>query len=118
VVLDACHSGQAATENPVRWLVPSGQGPIIIAACDRNQEALENDKHGLFTAALLEALGEKFAEADTDGNKTLDAAELFHYTRRRMPGLLKDIKAPQFAQVPIWFAPEDVKLYPLAKGKE
>jgi WD40 repeat protein len=118
VLLDACHSGQAATENPVRALVPSGQGPIIIAACNRNQEALENKQHGLFTSALLEALGDKFKDADTDGNKTLDARELFQYTYRRMPGLLKDVPAPEFAQVPTWFAPEDVKLYPLAKGKD
>jgi WD40 repeat protein len=119
VILDACHSGQAATENPVRPLVPSGQGPIVIAACDRNQEALENKEHGLFTAALLEALGEKFRDADTDPRDgELDARELYKYTYRQMPRLLDGVGRPAFAQVPIWFAPEGVKLYPLAKEKE
>jgi WD40 repeat protein len=115
VILDACHSGQA-TENPVRPLVPSGQGPIVLAACNRNQEALENKEHGLFTAALLEALGEKFRDADTDPRDgALDARELYLYTYRQMPRLLESVDRPAFAQVPIWFAPEGVKLYPLAK---
>jgi WD40 repeat protein len=125
VLLDACHSGFAATaaDNPVRALAPTGQGPIIIAACDRNQLSLESKerKHGLFTAALLEALGEKFGDAAAD-KKTLDAGEMFRYTRRRMPSLLKELKppAPEFAQRPIMFAPEDMdfKTIPVAKSKE
>jgi WD40 repeat protein len=118
VLLDACHSGQAAVANPVRPLVPSGQGPIVIAACDRQQRALENDEHGLFTAALLEALGPNFRDADTDGNQTLDARELFDFTRRELPNLLEKIQEPRFKQRPICFAPKDVKMYPLAAEKK
>jgi WD40 repeat protein len=118
VLLDACHSGLAAVANPVRPLVPSGQGPIVIAACDRQQRALENEQHGLFTAALLEALGPQFRQADTDGNQTLDARELFNFTRQELPNLLEKLGEPRYKQRPICFAPKDVKLYPLAAEKK
>ena len=86
VILDASHSGEMVA-NPVRSLVPSGQGPFILAGCDRNQSSYEDAKgmkHGLFTYALLEVLGDKFAEADTNGNKELDGRELYQYARRRL----------------------------------
>ena len=65
VIVDACQSGEAAA-SPVRVLVPGGQGPIVMAACDRNQKSYEDPKlkHGLFTYAILEALGERFKQAD------------------------------------------------------
>src|SRR5438477_7025550 len=84
VILDACHSGEAAA-NPVRSLVPGGQGPIIIASCDRNQSSFEDPKdkkHGLFTYALIEALGDKFGDADTDNKGELDPRKLYLYTRK------------------------------------
>ena len=43
VILDACHSGEAAYQSvcgSVKY--PGGQGPIIIASCDRNQSAYED----------------------------------------------------------------------------
>ena len=111
VIVDACHSGEAAV-NPVRGLVPSGQGPVIMAACDRNQVSYEfpsdapnNPRHGLFTYAILQAVGEKFADADTDHKGELNAAQIFKYTRRRMPELLKRIDQREYAQEPIMFAP-------------
>jgi hypothetical protein len=123
VILDACHSGEAAA-NPVRGLVPGGQGPVIMAACDRNQfsyefpkDDKENRLHGLFTYAILQALGDKFVDADRNHDGELDAAELFLYTRKRMPDLLKGIKQNESAQVPIMFAPPN-ELVPLARAKE
>jgi hypothetical protein len=120
VILDACHSGEAAV-NAVRELVPSGQGPVIMAACDRHQVSFEfpkedkdSPRHGLFTYAILEALGEKFKEADTNGDGELDAAEIYWYTRKRMPELLKQIKQSEDKQVPIMFAPAE-KMVPLAR---
>jgi hypothetical protein len=67
--------------------------------------------------ALLEALGDKFAEADINGNKELDARELYLHTRRRLPELLKEINAREFAQVPIRFSPSG-ELFSVAKAKE
>ena len=46
-------------------------GVAHAAACDRNQSSYENKErfgHGLFTKALLEALGERFAKADHNGD--------------------------------------------------
>jgi WD40 repeat protein len=121
VILDACHSGEAAV-NPVRGLVPGGLGPVILAACDRNQFSFEfpkddakNRQHGLFTYAILQALGEKFADADVNHTGVLDAVDLFEYTKKALPGLLKEIKQREHAQQPIIFAPESERV-PLAKA--
>jgi WD40 repeat protein len=109
LILDACHSGAAA--NPVRDLTPGGQGPVILAACDRNQSSYENKKygHGLFTYALLEAL---------DGRRDLDVRGLFAYARSRLPDLLAEIDLPRYQQVPILFAPQPLdENYLLARKK-
>ena len=95
----------------VRQLVPKNRGPMIIAACDRSEYAYENPKgdNGLFTAAVLEALGEAFDKADGSGtgkaDGLLDPRELFHYVRRRLPGLLADAGKPG-QQHPQMFPPE------------
>lgn len=98
VLLDACHSGEAALGafNPLRSLTPAGQGPTILAACDRSQEAYEHPvKHnGLFTMALLNALGDGFDKADTNHNGELDARELFSAITAAMPALLDEVKPP------------------------
>jgi WD40 repeat protein len=122
VILDACHSGEAVA-NPARMLAPSGQGPIIIASCDRNQSAYEDPlkrKHGLFTYALLQAMDGKYrGDADKSKFKTeLNARDLYLLTRRQMPELLSDIQQPEFSQVPILFAPEKEQLPLVVKLKD
>jgi hypothetical protein len=115
--VDACQSGEAAA-SPVRVLVPGGQGPIVMAACDRNQKSYEDPKlkHGLFTYAILEALGEHFKQADINGDKQLDAAEIYNYTRSRMPALLKQIGLKEHEQVPVMS--EGQSKIPLARLRE
>jgi WD40 repeat protein len=92
VLLDVCHAGLAA--NPVRDLTPGGKGPIILASCDKTESAVEDDtyKHGLFTYALIEALGTAFDKADKNKDGKLDADELFAYAEGRVPELLKTVK--------------------------
>jgi WD40 repeat protein len=122
VLLDACHSGEAAT-NPVRELTPSNQGPTILAACDRTQLSFEDPEkhHGLFTLALLEAMGDRFDQADGDdtGKKDgyLDAVELFQYARKRMPELLKENKMAENEQRPICFPPRPERYRVAARPK-
>lgn len=122
VILDACHSGEAVA-NPARMLVPNGQGPIIIASCDRNQSAYEDPlqrKHGLFTYALLQAMDGKY-RGDPDKGKfktELNARDLYLLTRQQMPDLLSDIRQPEFSQVPIIFAPEKEQLPLVVKLKD
>ena len=119
LILDACRSGAAkkAVENPARGFAPDGQGPVVLAGCDLNQASLEDGTvfhHGLFTFAILEALGSHFGDA-AHGGRLLDVNELFQYTRRRLPQLLKQIDQPETAQTPILFAPENEN-YPVAEG--
>jgi WD40 repeat protein len=105
VLFDACHSGEVA--NPSRQMTPGGQGPIILAACDRSQLSWEDKSlgHGLFTFAVLEALGRNFSAADRNGDGKLDISELFEYTRSRMPHLLRGIGLKEYQQVPTLYLP-------------
>jgi WD40 repeat protein len=114
VLFDACHSGVAA--DPARLLTPGGQGPTVLAACDRNQLSWEDPDlgHGLFTLAVLEALGHRFGQADTNGDGRLDSNELYQYTLKRMPQLLRQIKRKEHIQVPLLYAPPDDDGAPLA----
>jgi WD40 repeat protein len=113
VFLDACHAGEA-TFNPVRSLTPGGQGPIILAACDRSEFAFEDPKlhNGLFTLAILNALGDGFKDADRDGNGTLDASELIDAVRRAMPALLRQSGKAEDLQNPQCF-PQQPESFPL-----
>jgi WD40 repeat protein len=112
VLLDVCHAGLAA--NPVRGLTPGGKGPTILASCDKTEAAVEDDslKHGLFTYALVEALGRSFDTADRDKDQKLDANELFTYSEERLPQLLKDLKREE-SQNPTRF-PKEPDRFPLA----
>jgi hypothetical protein len=115
VMLDACHSGEAA--NPVRLLTPGGQGPTVIAACDRNQSSYENKEfgHGLFTYAVLEALGPRLdAASDPNHKGQLRGLDLYRYTRSRLPQLLRQILLPENQQVPILYAPPGADDVPYA----
>lgn len=91
IFLDACRSGEMAL-NPVRTLTPGNRGPVILAACDRSQNSYEHrvHDHGLFTYAILEALGKAFGRADQDADGRLDAGEIFAHVKERMPALLRE----------------------------
>ncbi|MBA4189384.1 MAG: hypothetical protein C0467_15415, partial [Planctomycetaceae bacterium] len=62
VLLDTCHAGGVIEANVLRRFVPNGQGPTVIAACDQSELSFEDNKlgHGVFTYAVLEAMGSKF----------------------------------------------------------
>lgn len=128
VLLDACHSG-AVTSNPLRDLtVGTGLGPTIFAACDSSQQAFEDRarKTGLFTRAVLEALGDGDAPTldggpvavdGLDGSAAdgaVDSRELLEYVRRRVPELARAAAGPDATQDPVSFPAEPERL-PLAK---
>jgi WD40 repeat protein len=114
ILIDACHSGNA-TANLVRNLTPSGQGPVVLAACDRNQQSYELPKrnHGVFTYAVLQAFGDEYPLAAGGPGKDLTVRKLFEYTRRKVPDLLEEIDLNRYQQVPVLFAPQEDP-YPLA----
>ena len=67
VLLDTCHAGGAVEANLLRRCIPNGQGPVVIAACDESEKSFEDDRlrHGMFTYAVLEALGPKFPRRES-----------------------------------------------------
>ncbi|MCI0699928.1 MAG: caspase family protein [Planctomycetia bacterium] len=115
VLLDACHSGQATSANVLRRCVPNGQGPIVIAACDQSEVSYEHPRfgHGLFTFAVLDALGDGFRKADYNSDGELSPVELFDYIAGRVPVLMRQIGKKDETQTPICFPrrlPKDVLL--------
>lgn len=104
VLLDACHSGEAAGANVLRRLIPDGQGPFVIAACDQSELSYEDPElgHGLFTFAVLEALGRRFAKADYNSDGELTPDELFGYVADRVPALMQKLSGRD-TQTPICF---------------
>lgn len=105
VLLDACHSGEAAAANLVRRFVPDGHGPFVVASCDQGQVSFEDARagHGVFTAAVLDALGPGYRRADADTDGALGADELYEYVSDQLPGLLRRAGKAADAQQPICF---------------
>lgn len=104
VLLDTCHAGGAIEANVLRRFIPNGQGPTVIAACDQSELSFEDNKlgHGVFTYAVLEAMGPKFRSADANSDGTLTATELYGYLAERVPELVREIR-PGNTQNPICF---------------
>lgn len=105
ILMDACHSGEAASASIVRQLIPNGYGPVVLAACDQNEQSFEDPKrgNGLFTSAILEAMGPRLGDADASGDGQIDPRELFTYVRTRMPNLLQAAGKSPDAQNPLMF---------------
>lgn len=62
LILDTCHSGAAGTAQYLEDEFTLGAGPIVLAACRRNEKAASvRGKGGIFTAGILGAL-EKLRE--------------------------------------------------------
>jgi WD40 repeat protein len=127
VLLDACRSGTVAV-NPVRELTRDGVGPVIVAACQPNEQAIEfglidsNRAYGLFTMAVRRALNEEFDQADGNRDRQLEAGELAAFIKERVPKLvqqLKDLKVEGIkdgdTQVPAEFLPRLEAKAPVAR---
>jgi WD40 repeat protein len=104
LLIDACDSGLAL--NPVRdfgglrslRLLARSVGLHILAATDRDQYALEIDAlaHGVFTYAVLEALGGQADTAPRDGR--LGVRELMGFVEESVPRLSR--RYAKYAQYP------------------
>ncbi len=105
VLLDACHSGEAAAANLVRRCVPDGHGPFVVASCDQGELSYEHPRvgHGVFTKALIDALGPDYAQADVDTDGAIGGDELVAFVTARLPDLLRQAGKPADAQHPICF---------------
>mgnify|MGYP001191477248 CR=1 FL=1 len=131
VLLDACRSGALRNSDPIRKLAPSGVGPVMIAACEPHQSAIEapdaqaeiwveGQAKGLFAISVLQGLSEKYQfKADRDHDGLVDAAELVEYTRTEVPRLLSKLlfgrTDPTVEQFPSAFLPDLERLLPVAR---
>ncbi len=90
IFLDVCHSGRATETNVIRRLIPDGQGPFIMAACEQNQLSYEDPKvgHGLFTYSLMQAMGPDFRRLDKNSSGEMTCKQLFRYVDQKLPELL------------------------------
>ncbi len=88
--LDACHSGQLAsnlntrgievnTMEAIREITSAEHGVVVLSASTGNEKSLENKEwnHGAFTLALVRALKEKKADMDQDGIVYLRELDFF-----------------------------------------
>src|SRR5262249_14642086 len=86
VFLDTCHSGSiprtGTVTNPIRALTKTGVGPVIMAACQPDEEAMESPLwfqdyriSGLFHAALRKTLDEPKLQ-DRNQNGYLEPGEI------------------------------------------
>lgn len=101
--LDACHSGdvlpgtQASNERLAEAL--ARHAGVMVFASSRGREysyELEAEKHGAFTAALLEALGQGKANLEIGGRRddAVTTAELLAYLSARVPQLTGNRQNP------------------------
>ncbi|MEI8374046.1 MAG: caspase family protein [Planctomycetota bacterium] len=116
VLLDCCHSGSTST---IREVTPDGVGPIILAGCGANEESHDIPflAHGAFTGALIEALGDRFAVADTDRDGILTVDDLFSYVSKRVPKIVelsRPVLGDDAVQTPAAFIPPTAKKMPIA----
>jgi WD40 repeat protein len=126
VLLDTCHSGTLRV-NPVRELTRDGVGPVIVTACEPDQQAMEyglldnNRSFGLFTMAVRRALTDEFDKADINKDGKLEATELVAFIKKRVPEFVQQLKDYRVegiqatdAQLPTEFLPRMEEKLPLA----
>jgi WD40 repeat protein len=120
LLIDACHSGGAL--DIVKALTPDlVVGPTILTASSKSQKAQEvpTVAHGVFTAAVIEALSDKFETADSSRDARISPKELYQYTLRVVPEIFKDarrhLKPDDFekGQTPEYWSPSEDQDIPI-----
>lgn len=90
MLIDACHSGSVVTETVVpndelarQFFAKGKSGIMAFSASKGRQSSLESPDigggFGIFTYALVQGLGPKAKEADTNGNGYVEFMELVNY---------------------------------------
>jgi uncharacterized caspase-like protein len=107
LMLDTCHSGQVGLASQLGGWPGLEVGPMVLAASGGNEASKESLSvgHGLFTAAILEALtGPRLVFRrskdrpqqprpawDEDGDGKLSVAELCRYAEVRTPQMISEL---------------------------
>jgi formylglycine-generating enzyme required for sulfatase activity/uncharacterized caspase-like protein len=108
IFMDSCYSGGVSggkardvdvkiTDDPYKKLA-EGEGRLVIAASQPNQQSFENDGlgHGVFTYHLIEALS---GAADFDKDGVVTAMEVYQYLSENVPKTVKRLEGRE--QVPL-----------------
>ena len=108
IFMDSCYSGGVSggkardvdvkiTDDPYKKLA-EGEGRLVIAASQPNQQSFENDGlgHGVFTYHLIEALS---GAADFDQDGVVTAMEVYQYLSENVPKTVKRLEGRE--QVPL-----------------
>lgn len=111
IFMDSCYSGGVSggkardvdvkiTDDPYKKLA-EGEGRLVIAASQPNQQSFENDGlgHGVFTYHLIEALS---GAADFDKDGVVTAMEVYQYLSENVPKTVKRLEGRE--QVPLFRA--------------
>ncbi len=95
VLLDACHSGSAATnEELVKAVLSANAGVLVFASSRGSEVSLENADwgHGAFTKALIEAMAGKAA---APGETAVTTLNFLSYVSQRVKALTENQQHPQ-----------------------
>ncbi len=95
VLLDACHSGSAATNDEmVKAILGANAGVLVFASSRGSELSLENGDwgHGAFTKALLEAMS---GQASPPDEKSVTTIDFIAYVSRRVKALTANEQHPQ-----------------------
>jgi hypothetical protein len=112
--VDACHSGTASGTG-LAGIATRKSGLNMLVSCQPEEFSYEDDnwKNGAFTRAIVQGLGYFSTQPsmlDTNTDKRLDAAELFHYIQKEVPAMVEK-KRPKVSttQKPNLFLSEKVR---------
>jgi caspase domain-containing protein len=103
VFLDACQSGSAVdaatNDDAVANLSANGAPFTVLAASKGRQNSIENSTYGggIFTAALVQALGNR-SKVDSNHDGVIEAAELYASTKEMVVKMSKGKQTPWLAR--------------------
>jgi WD40 repeat protein len=120
ILLDACRSGASVGKSKTdanTLIANTPPGTVIITSSSKSERSYENEawQNSSFVKAIREGLEE--AKANTDGDGYVTIKELFSYLQKRVPSLVKSVKAlenlPQNPQMKM----ENLQDFPIYKVK-
>ena len=111
IMLDACNSAAVKGTDVIRLVTKDGVGPIIFAACQANESAIEftgfidEPAAGLFAQAIVKTIRDDFGKS----KKTIGPDEMFTGLRNNVTTwvteLRKDPRNKDLIQEPLAFVP-------------
>ncbi|MFO0810819.1 MAG: caspase family protein [Gemmataceae bacterium] len=90
-LLDTHHAGKLTLEGSAVRALSEGMPMLIYAASQPDEQAADDGEHGLFTRALLDALGDKFRQASAQ-QTVMTSDALMNYVDQKVPEMFQRLK--------------------------